>query len=136
MTVISNNEIAHAFYLVSKDKSKSQQSDLFKNFVKYLYKKRLLSKAGNILSKLEKIINKEEGRVLAKVSIPEKLDKQKKAEILRSLKERYSAKDVVISEILNEKLLGGFKIEVNDEIIDLTVKNKMEKLQEYLTRPV
>ena len=88
------------------------------------------------MSKLEKIINKEEGRVLAKVSIPEKLDKQKKAEILRSLKERYSAKDVVISEILNEKLLGGFKIEVNDEIIDLTVKNKMEKLQEYLTRPV
>ena len=40
----------------------------------------------------------------------------------------------IFNEVLDEKLLGGFKIEVNDEIIDLTIKNKLEKLQEYLTR--
>ena len=37
-------------------------------------------------------------------------------------------------ENLNEKLLGGFKIEVNNELIDLTLKNKIYRLQEHLIR--
>ena len=52
------------------------------------------------------------------------------------LKERYQQKEVILVEVLDEKLLGGFKMEVNDEVIDLTIKNKIGKLQEYLTRNI
>ena len=41
---------------------------------------------------------------------------------------------VIFKEKIDEKLLGGFRIEVNDEVIDLTLKNKIFKLEEYLTR--
>ena len=41
-----------------------------------------------------------------------------------------------MKEILDEKLLGGIRIEINDEIIDLTVKDEIKKLQEYLTRKI
>ncbi|PIP69006.1 F0F1 ATP synthase subunit delta, partial [Candidatus Nomurabacteria bacterium CG22_combo_CG10-13_8_21_14_all_32_8] len=57
-------------------------------------------------------------------------------ELIFFLKERYKAKEIFLTEVLDEKLLGGMRIEVNDEIIDLTVKNKIKKLQEHLIRKI
>lgn len=134
MTVISNNEIARAVYFLSKDKSQSEQVDISQKIVKFLFRRRLLSKAPDILSQLGKIINHEEGRIVAKVSSVQKLDSKTKTHLEQALKKRYSAKEVVLSENLNEKLLGGIKIEINNEVIDLSIKNKIGKLQEYLIR--
>ncbi len=134
MTVISNNDIARAIYLVSKDKSRAEQSVISGKIVKFLFKKRMLSKASDILSRLNVIINKEEGRVVAKVSSAKKLDHQSKTYLEHILKKRYAAKEIFLDENLDEKLLGGLKIRVNDEVIDLSVRNKIKKLQEYLTK--
>ena len=133
MTAISNNDIARTIYMMSKDKG---QADISKNVVKFLFRKRLLSKSPEILSQLRKIINKEEGRIVAKVSSVEKLDSKMKTSLEYALKKRYSAKEVVFTESINEKLLGGVKIEVNNEVIDLSVKNKIQKLQEHLIKSV
>jgi F-type H+-transporting ATPase subunit delta len=136
MTTTSNNNIAHAIYLASKGKNHGEQSLIFSKVVQFLVKKRLLSKAPDILLRLNKIINDDEGRIVAKISSREELDEKINKELAQILIKRYSAKEVSIVESLDEKLLGGFKIEVNDEIIDLTVKNKIKKLQEYLTKSV
>ena len=132
MTAISNNNIARAIYLVSKDSKEENQ--FFQKVVRFLVRKRLLSKSKDILLRLNKIINDEEGRILAKVSSSKKLNENTKKEIMQSLSKRYGGKNIILDESLDEKLLGGFKIEANDEVIDLTIKNKLEKLQEYLTR--
>ena len=50
-----------------------------------------------------------------------------KKELTSFLRERYKAKEIVFTETINEKLLGGIRVEINDEIIDLTVKNKIKK---------
>jgi F-type H+-transporting ATPase subunit delta len=134
MSVISNNSIAQAIYLAIKDKNSSEQSFVFSKIVQFLNRKRLLSKAPDILIRLNKIINKEEGRIVAKISSVEKIDEKTKKELAQTLAKRYSAKEVSLIENLDEKLLGGIKIEVNDEVIDLTIKNRIEKLQEYLTK--
>lgn len=134
MTVISNNDIARAIYSLSKDKSQSEQIDISKKFIKFLSRRRLLSKAPEILSQLKKIINHEEGRIEAKVSSVQKLDQKTKTHLEQSLKKRYSGKVVVFEESLDEKLVGGLRVEVNNEVIDLSIKNKIGKLQEYLTR--
>ncbi len=134
MTVILNNDIARAIYLVSKDKSRAEQSVIFGKIVKFLFKKRMLSKASGILSRLNVIINKEEGRIVAKVSSAKKLDHQPKTHLEHILKKRYAAKEIFLDENLDEKLLGGLKIRVNDEVIDLSVRNKIKKLQEHLTK--
>ena len=131
MTTISNNDIARTIYMMSKDQ---EQADVSKNVVKFLFRKRLLSKSPEILSQLRKIINKEEGRIVAKVSSVERLDSKMKIDLEHALKKRYSAKEVVFAESINEKLLGGVKIEVNNEVIDLSVKNKIQKLQEHLIK--
>lgn len=134
MAVVSNNDIARAIYLVSKDKSKSEQVVIFEKVVKFLFRKRMLSKAPDILLRLKKIINHEEDRMEVKVSSVEKLDHRTKTNLEHLLKKRYAAKEIVFIENLDQKLIGGIKIEVNDEVIDLSMKNKIEKLQEYLIR--
>ena len=136
MATISNNDIARAIYLISKDKSNFEQIDISKKIVKFLFRKRLLFKASLILSQLEKIINKEEGRIVTKVSSVEKLDSKIKTNLEHSLKKRYGAKEIVLVERLDKKLLGGVRLELNNEVIDLSIKNKIEKLQEHLTKPV
>ncbi|MEI8174480.1 MAG: ATP synthase F1 subunit delta [bacterium] len=136
MTVLSNNDIARAIYLSFKDKSVSEQVSMSKKVVEFLFRRRILSRAPLILSQLTKIVNHEEGRIVAKVSSALKLSHQDKIDIENSLKKRYSAKEIILSENLDQKLLGGIKVEVNNEVIDLSIKNKIEKLQEHLTKSV
>jgi F-type H+-transporting ATPase subunit delta len=132
MTAISNNNIAEAIYLAAKDSKEEVQ--FFKKVVHFLVRKRLLSKSKEILLHLNKIINDVEGKIMVKVSSQRKLNENSKKEIIQVLSRRYGEKNIILEEKLDEKLLGGFKIEAKDEIIDLTIKNKLGKLQEYLTR--
>ncbi len=136
MTTLSNNNIAQAIYLASKGKSVDEQASISKQVVQFLARKKLLSKAPDILARLTNIQNAHEGRVMAKVSSIEKLSEKTKKEIEHALVKRYEGKSIMLQEVLNEKLLGGFKIEVNDEVIDLSIKNKVRKLQAYLTESI
>ena len=136
MATLSNNDIARAIYLISKDKTNIELHDIDKKVVKFLTRRRLLSKSRDILERLSKIINHENERIIVKISSPKKLKEESKKELTLLLKKRYEAKEVVLVETLDEKLLGGIRIELNDEIIDLTVKNKIKKLQEHLIRKI
>ncbi len=136
MSTLSNNDIAKAIYLISKDKTNAEVKSINVKIVEFLARKGLLSKAKNILERLDKIINYENKRIVAKVLSAENLGIELKKELMFFLKERYKAKEVVLAEALDPKLLGGLRLEVNDEVIDLTVKNKIKKLQEYLVRKI
>ncbi len=136
MAKISNNYIASAIYSVLKDKKGEEARKAYKDTVRFLYRKRLLSKSGDILEKLDKIINKNEGRLEVKVESAKGLKNEFKKELASFIKERYKAKDVVLKEKEDERLLGGFKLEVGDEIIDLTAKDKIKKLQGYLIKKI
>ena len=129
MSTISNNDIARGIYLSSKEGTSPNK------IVQFLARRHLLDKAPNILLALEKIISREEGVTIARVQSVDKLDEKIKTHLAQNLKQRYSAKEVILVETLDPKLLGGLRIEMNDEVIDLSIKNRMNKLQEYLTRP-
>lgn len=135
MATISNNDIARAIYLLSKDKTPAKQSAISKKVVKFLTRRRLLSKKEDILLRLNKIINQGNKVLPVKISSARKLAEKTKTQLAQILIKRYSAKKIVFAENLDKKLLGGLRLEVNDEVIDLSVKNKINKLQEYLTKP-
>ncbi|KKR70618.1 MAG: ATP synthase subunit delta [Candidatus Nomurabacteria bacterium GW2011_GWB1_40_7] len=132
MSAISNNNIARAIYLELGGKDEGEQSLIFPKIIQFLVKKRLLARAPDILNHLSKIINDEEKRIVARVSSKDNLDEKTKHELKHSLAKRYLVEEVDLVLNTDEKLLGGLKIEVNDEVIDLTIKNKIGKLQEYL----
>ncbi len=134
MATISNNDIALAIYSISKNKSKEELPAIFKKIIQFLDRRRLLSRKADILEKLDKIINLEEGRIVVKVSSARKLSEKIKKDLISLLEKRYKVKEIVLIERLNEKLLGGMRLEIDDEVIDLTVKRKIEKLQEHLIK--
>lgn len=134
MTVISNNDIAKAIYFASKGKTAGELPEINSKVVRFLARRRLLSKSPDILERLNKIINQAEEKIIVNVSSVKKLKEELKKELTFFLKERYRAKEIILIETLDEKLLGGIRLEVNDEIIDLTAKNKIKKLQEYLIK--
>lgn len=134
MSKTSINNLARAIYESSLNKDDKQLDVLVKDTVKLLSQKRLLGKSKELLLKLEKIVDKNEEVVRAKISTRNEVDKKEINEIEELIKKRYKAKNAVLEFKTDKKLLGGIKIEVGDEVIDMTLKNKILKLENYLIK--
>ena len=132
MATISINNIARAIYESSLEKSGGDIDVVVKNAVSLISKKHLMGKSKEIIAQIEKIMDKNEGLVRASISSKVKLTKKETDEIEEFIKKRYKAKNTITEWKIDEKLLGGIKIEVGDEIIDTTLKNKIRKLENYL----
>ena len=132
MSKISTKNIALAIHESTKGKADGALHKSVADVVEYLAKKRLLSKAPDILKQLEQIIDKEEGIVQTKITYKKTPPKRITEEIEEKLKKRYKAKEIVTTIEEDTNVLGGVKIEVGDEIIDLTLRNKIGQLENYL----
>ena len=132
MVKISTKNIARTIYELTKGKHGQDLELVLVKITKYLAEKRLLSKSGEILKKLEEIINKEEGMVPVDITFKKIPDKKITEEIEELLKKRYQAKKILTTIIEDKEILGGVKIEGQGEVIDLTYRNKIKQLQNYL----
>ncbi|HBA45992.1 hypothetical protein A2W67_03350 [Candidatus Nomurabacteria bacterium RIFCSPLOWO2_02_40_28] len=135
MSTISNNDIAKAIYLASKDKSSTEMHQVHKKVVEFLTRKKFMSRVAVILEQLKKVINFENGIVSATVLSAHRVHEKEEKDLVHFLKKRYSAKEVELTYILDQSLIRGIRLEVNDEVIDLTVRNQINQLKEYLIRP-
>jgi F-type H+-transporting ATPase subunit delta len=61
------------------------------------------------------------------------IEKDKKS-IANELKKIYQKNSVIFEERIDMRLIGGFRLEIGEEIIDLSISNKLQKLQKYLTK--
>lgn len=134
MANISIKNIARAIYESSSLKEGAELDIVSKKAVSLISKKHLMSKSKEILNQLEKISDKSDGVIRAKISSRIKIDKKIVDEIEDFIKKKYKAKNTVLEFMVDEKLLGGIIIQVGDEIIDTTIKNKIKKLQNYLIK--
>jgi ATP synthase F1 delta subunit len=135
MTETSNKEIARAIYELTKDKVGAEQHSILKVVVNFLYRKQLFSKAADILMYLEKIVNQTESRTSVAVSSARPLGEHTKHKLAQILKKRYSTREIAFHPKLDDSLQGGLRLEANNEVIDLSLKYKIRKLEEFLTRP-
>jgi ATP synthase F1 delta subunit len=101
-----------------------------------LDRKRVSGNGELLLNNLKKIVHKQEGIWEVDLYSAVALDAHQKKEIITELKRRYNATDIILNETLDSSLLGGFRIEIDNQIIDLTVRNRIVKLQEYLTKQI
>ena len=130
------NDIAQAIYLATKDKSGSHLTGVSKKIALMLKKRRMLSRAEEILFRLRKIMNQENGVTEAKITSRAKLLDSERKTLEEFLKKRHSAQEILLEESLDDSLLGGFRIESNGEVIDLSLRNKLKKLKTHLTKSV
>ena len=132
MSKISSKDIAEALYASTKDKSGMELERTLANGVEFLAKNKLLSKTPEILELLEKVRERDLGIVSAKVSSRSPLTKHTTDEIKTALKNRYKASSVSLHFTEDPSLLGGIRIEAQDEVIDLSLKYKLKQLQAHL----
>jgi len=132
MAKISTKNVAEAIYESAKDKSGTELERALSNAKDFLVKKNLISKSAEILTHLQKLADKDSGTVRAKVLSSDKLSDHKVSEIKTSLKHRYKAEHIILDPEEDKTLIGGVRIEANDEIIDLSLKNKVKQLQNHL----
>jgi ATP synthase F1 delta subunit len=134
MKVRSTKTVAEAIYESAKNKHGAELTHALANTVEFLNKNQLLGKSKEILAHLETIIDKDEKIVRAKVRSANVLSKKMIEELEESLKKRYRAKEVVIDANEDESLIQGLKIEVNDEVIDLSTRHRLHQLQAHLIK--
>lgn len=133
MATLSNTDIARAIYETSKGKKGEGLTLELRKVVQFLYRKNLLSNKLDIIEKLRKIINTEEGIVTAKVLSVKGIEEGFRKDLINFLKERYRANVVEVEEESDDKILGGVRVEINNEVIDMTLKNQITQLQKHLT---
>ncbi len=132
MSKISTKNVAEAIYGATKGKSGADLDKALKHTVEFLSKKNLLSKSKEILKQFEQISDTHNKIVRAKVFSKAPLTTEENEKIEKLLKTRHKPKEPIIQWQKDETLIGGFRIEAGEEIIDLTLKNKVEQLKNYL----
>lgn len=132
MSKISTKNIAQAIHDSTKGKSGPDLERALKQSVEFLFKKNLLSRSKEILNRLEQISDLDNKIIRARVSSKVPLTKKESDKIETLLRSRHKPKEPIIEWQKDETLIGGFRIEAGEEIIDLTIKNKVEQLKNYL----
>jgi len=110
---------------------KSSLSELGCRFLVYAARRGRLEILRNVLDLLEELILQAEGVVRAKIETAIKLDKKYKEKVRLTL-ERMTNKKIQMTCEINERLIGGIRIQVGDQQIDGTVRRNLETLREQL----
>jgi len=134
MASISTKNIAEAIYESSYGKEGAILDDVIMKSAIFIKDKNLLGRKEEILKALEKIINREEGIVKAKITTRSEAEKEFEKKIEEFIKSKYKAKEVILELKVDPQVLGGIKIEIEDEIIDTTLSSKIHQLQDYLIK--
>jgi len=117
-------QYAQALYAALEGKSESEQKKIVKRFAELLARHQQTGKARAIFAAYEKITLRKQGMRSVRLETASVASDQLKKEIRAAL-----GKNLYIKEIINQDLIGGVKILVDDEIlIDGSVKKQLESL--------
>jgi F-type H+-transporting ATPase subunit delta len=132
MSKISTKNVAEAIYELTRNKTGPELFKTLSEVKDFLVKKRLISKSAEILKKLTDLINQEQGVSEARLTVLKDPSKKVIEKLTEILKKRYHSKVILFETKVDKSIIGGMKIEIGDEIIDLSVKNKIVQLQNHL----
>jgi F-type H+-transporting ATPase subunit delta len=103
------------------------------NLLKIVVRNNKVAEIANIAKDFETILAENSGFIRAKIETANKLDSKLLEKIVSAL-EKLTGREIQTESSLNPNLLGGIKITLgNDEVIDLSLRNKLNKLSKALT---
>jgi F-type H+-transporting ATPase subunit delta len=116
---------------VLKDVFSGQVSPLLWNFLGVLNLKNRLSLLKQIITAYDDLLDDKFGKVEVDVTTAHKLS----PEDLEMVKQRVSAalkKDAVIHQYVDESIIGGMLLRVQDQLIDASVKSQLQAIKQKL----
>ena len=126
---ISVQQYATSLYDLVHDIEKSKATEVLHSFVALLGRNRDLNLAPAIIAAFTDIWNKENGEVMAEVTSARKLDDISRGTVIQYIEKKSGAKTVVLSEKLDQKILGGFILKYNSKIVDGSLRSSLNELK-------
>lgn len=130
----SATQYAKTLYELAANKNKSEIDGIVADFAKLLAKNNRLKMAPAIIEKFGNIWNRENGILEAEIESAYPLDDETSGKIKKEIKEKYSAKEVILNNKINKDIRGGIIIKIGDEVTDGSVKKQLKTLKQALAQ--
>ena len=119
---------------LTENKTEKEISGVVLRFAENLKKESELKNAGKIIEKFTELYNKKHGIVEATIVTRRKMQDAEYKEVESFVKNKYSAKEVVLKNVVDENIRGGIVIRVGDEILDASVTTQLKRLKKELIK--
>jgi F-type H+-transporting ATPase subunit delta len=105
---------------------------ILNNFVEVLSLNNDIKMFPQIEEEFHKLELAKQGKKLAEVTTAHPISKENERDIIRELNKIVKG-DVEIKKKIDDKILGGVVIKMDDQLIDASVKNDLNKLKDELS---
>lgn len=131
---VTTQQYAKTLLELTENKTEKEISALVVRFVEVLKKDGQLKNSAKIVEKFSEIYNDKHGIVEAQIITRKKIEDSEQNKIEKFIKEKYSAKEVMMKNIVDESIKGGIIIKVGDEVIDASVEGQLKRLKRELIK--
>ncbi|MGL4949100.1 MAG: ATP synthase F1 subunit delta [Anaeroplasmataceae bacterium] len=105
---------------------------MFIDFLKVLIDNNSFELINSIDVEFNKLIDLNNDKLLVDVVSSSKLNVEARNEIIRVLEKKHAKKTIKINNIIEENLIGGFKIIINGECMDTSLHDRLNRLKSIL----
>ncbi|PLX26938.1 ATP synthase F1 subunit delta [Candidatus Parcubacteria bacterium] len=128
MAKTSNKQYAEALYQVTQDLRGSDLSSAVKTFVEILVRDHKLKQGDNIIAEFERVVKKEKGIVELEITSARELD----TKTIEKIKKTFGENVEAVTQV-DEDIIGGVKVKLEDKILDGSVKTQLKSLKQQLS---
>ena len=114
--------------VINKIVEKNEFNSLFKNFLNFLIKKRRFFFIERILKSFIDTCSRKRGELKAELKSTKKLSGDEIAKITELLTRNFSSK-IKLNYKHDESLIGGLVVQVGSTMIDTSIKNKLQQIE-------
>lgn len=101
-------------------------------FLSTLLKKRRFNNLPEIVKELRKKVSQDLGVLEGRLITSDPIDGDTKKELVRKLEQKYRKK-ILLKEEIDPQLIGGGMLIVGNDMVDFSIRNKLENLKENLS---
>jgi len=127
-------QYAKALYEITKGKNQDEIDGLLSNFTNLLIKNNQTKLIDKILERFKSIWNEKENIAEAEVVSVCELDLDQIEKIENFIRSKYDIKKVLIDNVIDKEIKGGIIIKIGDDILDGSIKGKLKKLKNNLSK--
>ena len=112
---------------------KGKVNDLTLNFLDLVSRKNRIDIISDVIVDFLDLVNEKRGVVTAKIKTAVDITDKEKAAITDKLK-KYTGKDITASYSVDPAIKGGFVAQIDDRIIDASIRRQLELLREKFSQ--
>lgn len=103
------------------------------SFLKLLLEKGRILEVASMLKQMEIIYLEKHNTAIAEIKTVVPLLENEKTELVSNLQKRFN-KTIILKEELDSSILGGIFVKIDNEVIDGTVKSKIEEMKKIMLK--